>query len=181
VTPVLTLDVRGVPATQGSVRAFNSRVVQGGSANSRRHLADWREAIAWEGRRAMGDSPLWEGPVTVVAQFYLPKPANTPKRKRTWPIKQRSLDLDKLARALDALTSVVWVDDAQIVALHVAKDWEDTMHPAGMRAEIAQRWRGIDRWWGLPFETAERERDEARNMAHQTLSTYDELAKEWDA
>jgi hypothetical protein len=64
------------------------------------------------------------GPVALRAEFRLPKPASAPKRLRTWPIKARSGDVDKLARAcLDALTGVLFADDAQVISLMVTKDW----------------------------------------------------------
>ncbi len=118
--------VRGLPVTQGNHNAF----VRGGHARitdkSGGGLVAWRHAIATEARAAMIGLPCIDGPVSVVAHFYLPKPASAPKRRRTWPIGARSGDADKLARALlDGLTGVVFRDDSQVVHLLVRKDFGD--------------------------------------------------------
>ena len=64
-------------------------------------------------------------PVRVDLVFLLPKPPSRPKRRRCWPTVKP--DIDKLVRAvLDALTSVVFTDDAQVVALRVDKDYGAT-------------------------------------------------------
>jgi crossover junction endodeoxyribonuclease RusA len=115
--------VAGLPVTQGSKRAYvvNGRPVLAEQAGSQ--LKAWRYAMAM----AAGDThhgPLLEGPVAVTLTFGLLKPASAPKRRRTWPIAARSGDVDKLARAaLDALTGVVFADDAQVVELRVSKDY----------------------------------------------------------
>jgi crossover junction endodeoxyribonuclease RusA len=122
---VLIADVYGVPATQGSTRAF---VVKGRavttSANTR--LKPWREAVRSTLVEAAGEA--WEpftGPVCVTVTFKMPKPVSAPKRRRTWPIGARSGDLDKLARAiLDAATDAgIWRDDSQVTVLVASKDY----------------------------------------------------------
>jgi hypothetical protein len=56
--------------------------------------------------------------------FSLLKSARAPKRRRIYPIGARSGDLDKLARSvLDALTGVVFKDDAHVTQLTASKDW----------------------------------------------------------
>jgi crossover junction endodeoxyribonuclease RusA len=120
--------VAGMPVTQGSKRAF---VVKGRpivtEVNADK-LKLWRHAINDEARKARNgfDEPL-SGAVAVSMDFYMPKPASEPKRRRTWPTKARSGDVDKLARAgLDAMTHVLFNDDAQVVTLMVRKDWSLT-------------------------------------------------------
>lgn len=135
---VIGFDVVGTPSTQGSVRAFiaggRAHVAQGGSKASREALSSWREAVAAEARRAqeqrataMGGQPgLWKCPIQIRLTFRLQRPASEPKTRRTWPVKARSGDVDKLARAvLDALTGVLIADDSQVVGLVVSKDWGD--------------------------------------------------------
>lgn len=124
----LTLHVIGQPVPQGSMRAFNTpagpRIVQGATNAKRKELAAWRDLIAVQAHIGMCGGPLFEGPVYVRAAFWLRPPANTPKTIRTWPCKGRSLDLDKLVRSvLDALTGVVFADDAQVTSLSADKDW----------------------------------------------------------
>lgn len=119
----------GHPVTQGSKRAFvrNGHAVLTEQAGDRLRL--WRHVIATSARQAHTDPPL-AGPVQVHLLFRLEPPASAPKRKRTWPIKMRTGDVDKLARAaLDSLTGVAFIDDAQVVRLVVEKDWANGRGP----------------------------------------------------
>lgn len=80
---------------------------------------------AWEDllRVCMQDFPdaPWRDPVAVRLHFYVQRPKSAPKRivlPATRP------DIDKLARAvLDAMTSVVFVDDALVVDLQIVKSF----------------------------------------------------------
>jgi len=117
--------VHGSPATQGSktgyVRGGRAIVVDLNPAT----LKPWREAIRQTALAAVPDGwlPL-EGPVSVLIDFRLKRPASHPRR-RTWPTGARSGDIDKLARAcLDALTDAgIFGDDAQVTNLHACKDY----------------------------------------------------------
>jgi crossover junction endodeoxyribonuclease RusA len=126
--------VAGLPATQGSKRAFvvKGRPVVTEAAGDQ--LKAWRYALAVEGRQAWPfDRPLLTGPLAVRLAFGLRKPVSAPKTRRTWPIGARSGDVDKLARAaLDALTGVIWLDDGQVVELCVSKDYG----PPGVGVEV---------------------------------------------
>lgn len=122
----------GLPVTQGSHSAFvnkatgRARIVEGGSTAARQRHRSWREAVRAEAQDAVegdGRYPL-TGAVVMRISFGLPKPQSAPKRKRTWPTKKRSGDIDKLERAvLDACDGVLYCDDAQVVELHARKDW----------------------------------------------------------
>lgn len=98
----------------------------------------WRHAINDAARhaRGIGGEPA-VGPVGVELHFRMRRPASAPKRRRTWPVGARSGDVDKLARAaLDAVTGVLVIDDAQVVDLRVTKDWADA---AGPGVQVALR------------------------------------------
>ena len=114
-----TCFVRGIPAPQGSKRAFNvgDRAVVV-DVNPRK-LKDWRSAInsvlqdKWEG-------PPLEGAVSVELHFQLLRPPSVSEKKRPYPSVMP--DIDKLARAaLDAMTGIVFRDDAQVVRLDATK------------------------------------------------------------
>ena len=127
---LVTFTCAGHPVTQGSKRAFvrNGRPILVESAGDRLKL--WRHVIATSAQQAIPDTGPLDGPLQVHLFFRLTKPASHPKRKRTWPIGARSLDVDKAARAaLDAMTAVVYRDDAQVVRLVVEKDWADGRGP----------------------------------------------------
>lgn len=126
------LEVFGVPAPQGSKSAY----VRGGHANvveskgpGRASHAAWRQAVAtaardWQAEHHQG---LIDEPVTVLIDFYLPKPKSTPK-KVTHPAKKP--DLDKLVRSvLDAVTGVVLADDSRVVRLVASKRFADEANP----------------------------------------------------
>lgn len=120
------LVVYGHAVTEGSTQAFvkgdRAVVVQGGSADRRRRLQDWRQAIAQAARD--DGAELIEGPVWCEVVFGLQRPQSAPKRRRTWPTGARSGDIDKLTRAvLDALTGVAWRDDSQVVGVLAMKDY----------------------------------------------------------
>lgn len=136
-SPDLSFDVRGLPVPQGSVRAF----VRGGRAvvaAVRQPLAHWRGAVATEARAAMTDTTPIAVPVVVHLWFRMPRPAShylpanakrpTPQLRLTAPeYAQTTPDLDKLVRAcLDAMTAVVWRDDAQVVRLVAQKRYDET-------------------------------------------------------
>jgi len=128
--------VNGTPATQGSKRAFvvHGRPVLTESGGDKWRL--WRHAVNDEARRAWGSQSPLSGPVSLTIHVKLPKPASTPKRRRTYPTGARSGDVDKYCRAiLDSLTGVIYGDDSQVVSLRVEKDWaEDRI---GAEIEVA--------------------------------------------
>jgi crossover junction endodeoxyribonuclease RusA len=115
--------VAGQPVTQGhktaGVNPHTGQAFMRETGGSRLKL--WRHAINDEARRKCDGLPPSELPVEVELTFWLPKPKSAPKRTRTYPIK-RGLDVDTAARAaLDALTGVMFRDDAQVIRLAVHK------------------------------------------------------------
>jgi crossover junction endodeoxyribonuclease RusA len=123
---ILRARVVGIPVTQGSKRAVMRGKRAGMIDANDAKLRPWRDAVRSTVVDALGpDSTATTGPVRVVLAFALPRPASAPKTRRTWPMGARSGDVDKLARAvLDALTdAAVWHDDAQVLDLHVLKDY----------------------------------------------------------
>jgi len=105
---VIVFRVDGEPVPQGSVRAFNNRIVH---VKPRRLMA-WRQAIedAYPGE-------MFDGPITVKAVFSLTRPKTV-----TRPHPSVKPDIDKLTRALlDALTGRAYVDDSQVVWIDVRK------------------------------------------------------------
>ena len=120
----LSFFVPGIPAPGGS-----KRFVGIGKKTGRAILIDaageknknWRAAVAWNGKKAMEGLPMLEGPLEVEFVFYVPRPkghfrknglltGTAPRFPTTKP------DALKLGRSTeDALTGVVWHDDAQTV------------------------------------------------------------------
>jgi len=86
-------------------------------------LGPWRDAISANARSAWNAAPLARNrAVAIGMQFFFLRPKSASARKRPYMTVKR--DVDKLARAvLDALTGIVYEDDAQVVVLTAAKDY----------------------------------------------------------
>lgn len=161
---LLRVHVVGTPKPQGSKRAFVVKGKGGGKAravvvdSAKAPLKDWRGDVTAAVRRALTeqivassgyvpptDAIAWQpitGPVAVRLVFALPRPASAPKTRRVWP-SGRVGDVDKLARSvLDSLTDAgVWHDDAQVVDLHVVKDYPGPdvgQHVPGVRITVSR-------------------------------------------
>jgi Holliday junction resolvase RusA-like endonuclease len=138
----LRLEVVGVPQPKGSTRAFvpaswaRAAVAQGKSPRAV-VTSDNPKGKGWEQsvRNAAAIDLLREvnarnrfetEAVEVEIDFYLPRPQYL-LTKRKAPIAvphTKKPDLDKLARnCQDALTGVVWTDDAQVTSLVVRKHY----------------------------------------------------------
>lgn len=118
----LTFTVVGIPQAQGSARAF---MPKGGRfpvvTSSNPKLRGWRHLVADAAGRAVADAgvAVMDGPVRVVAEFYLPRPKSLGKKPAPHV---KSPDLDKLQRSVgDAMSGVVFRDDSQIVGWKVSK------------------------------------------------------------
>ena len=124
------LRVLGVPAPQGSkTRMPYGALVEGGSSTGRAAHRAWRTAVAEAAAHAMTgrDAPL-DGPLQLVADFRLPRPASARKGK-VWA--DRKPDLDKILRStLDGLTDGGLIaDDARVVYVSASKALADVSDP----------------------------------------------------
>lgn len=109
------LYVPGVPRPQGSKR----HVGRGIMVESSKHLPAWRKVVAVAARAAHTGTP-YDGPVTITAEFIMPRPKGW-GQKRQDPMIQRP-DLDKLIRAvMDGISGIVIRDDSQAVRMVLAK------------------------------------------------------------
>lgn len=146
-TPVVEFTVRGEAVPQGSPRAFivgkgtdreRAQVVSGakGKGSHGNPLAKWRANVAKAAADAMGDRPPVTGPVALELVFTMRRPASHHvANDRSRPLRanapvwcDKRPDVGKLARAVeDSLSSVVYLDDAQVVDLHPTKPYGDTL------------------------------------------------------
>lgn len=132
----LTFFAPGVPSTKGSARGF---VVAGrGGGKPRAVITNdagpkakaWAAIVASAAQDAMAGAAPIEGAVSVEVIFEMPRPkAHSTKRglRPDAPVFSKSKpDIDKLLRCfLDALTGVVFLDDAQIACLVSSKGYAD--------------------------------------------------------
>lgn len=120
----LRFTVYGVAQPQGSARGFVPKgwkraVITSDNPQNK----GWRQLVAEGASRALAEqgAGLIETPVCLRVAFYLPRPKSLPKRVAAHV---KRPDLDKLLRSVgDALTRVVWVDDAQLVKIEGAKEY----------------------------------------------------------
>lgn len=109
------------------VPASRPRVTQGGAHTyTPERYARHKRAIA---ARALGAKHLGAGPLHLDVRFYLPIPSSSSRVAREEmrtgsrrPIGRNSGDFDNLAKACaDALNTLCYDDDAQIVSASIAK------------------------------------------------------------
>lgn len=148
-TRELRFTVIGEPIPQGSTKSFVVNRKRDGKAvavttGDNPRTKGWRQTVAncaaIELLRAQNRGLFFAGAVEFDVTFYLPRPkALLAGRKAVQDVAHtKKPDVSKLARAAeDALTRIVWGDDAQITDLHVRKRYVDAGgHP---RAEIIVR------------------------------------------
>lgn len=123
--------VAGKAAPQGSKRHVgNGRMIESSKA-----LGPWREHVAWAAQHAMAGRTLISGAIVLTADFALPR---IQAIRKTTPAHTKKPDLDKLIRALgDALTGVIYVDDAQIVSYgNTRKRYAEIDETAGVSIRV---------------------------------------------
>jgi Holliday junction resolvase RusA-like endonuclease len=122
-TPRVVIEVFGTPGPQGS----KTHLGRGRMVESSKKVKPWRQDVKQAALAVTGQAGGWrplDGPLAVSMVFSLTRPAghrgtgrnagslraSAPARPTTYP------DLSKLARSTeDALTGVVWADDARVV------------------------------------------------------------------
>lgn len=134
--------VPGIPAPGGSKRFVGfskatGRAILIDAAGQRNK--DWRSVVSLRGSEAMAGvgGGLFSGPLHVSMVFYMPRPSGhfgrmgTPRNGAPeWPITRP--DALKLTRSTeDALTGIIWNDDAQTVVLDIQKRYASALSPAG--------------------------------------------------
>lgn len=124
--------VPGIPRPQGSKRLVGWKSGRPHMIESSRGLADWRRdvtlyAMAAKGANRAEVERIFAEPIALAATFVVPRPEShlrkdgllRPGAKRSPTGKP---DLSKYLRAIeDAITGVLWRDDAQVVRATVSK------------------------------------------------------------
>ena len=133
--------VDGTPAPQGSKR----HVGRGIMVESSKKVKPWRAAVAAAAREAMqGREMLRDCPIRFSVAFFFVRPAShRSKRGGLKPSARKrphvQPDLSKLLRATeDALTGIVWDDDARVVEGRISKLYDDLGHGPGARMMIEE-------------------------------------------
>lgn len=139
--------VVGVPAPQGSKRAF----VQRGRAimveNSAK-VKPWRSAVASAALDAVAECPMLsngDACYRLTVRFDMPRPRahyrkNGALRDDAPNYCNKRPDLDKLLRSTkDSLTGIVWHDDSQVVCVFATKVYADGHPGASIVIERMER------------------------------------------
>lgn len=133
--------VPGRPQAQGS----KTKGRWGNLREDNNELGPWRERVALAGYAALQGSPwddddepgIHSGPIAVGLEFVLYRPQRIPK-SRTPPATKKP-DIDKLERAiLDALTHVIWSDDAQVTIVLKRKRVAEAGESPGVWVWVAE-------------------------------------------
>jgi Holliday junction resolvase RusA-like endonuclease len=133
--------VPGLPAPGGSKRGFynaklnRTLLVEANPEKNR----NWRAAVALAASEAMNGRDIFSGPLYVEITFQMPRPKAHFSRKSGlkksaphWNTTKP--DITKLARSTeDAMTQVVWKDDAQIAQSVTHKLYADNQSGAQIR------------------------------------------------
>jgi crossover junction endodeoxyribonuclease RusA len=135
VVAALEVFVPGRPAPQGSKTPRGRLGGHVQLVESSKTVGPWRQTVAYTAAQVFVGPPL-DGPLLVRLGFVMPRPAATPKRRTPPAVKKP--DVDKLARAVfDALTSVVWRDDSQVVDVHATKRLAELDETPGVHIVVA--------------------------------------------
>ena len=124
-TFIVTYQVEGNPVGKGRPRfARRGNFV---STYSPTKTRDYESVIKDAAKKSMGSNELLETPVTVAIYITVPIPQSYSKKRTEAclrgserPIKKP--DIDNIAKCfLDAMNQVVYLDDTQVLTLHVTK------------------------------------------------------------
>jgi Holliday junction resolvase RusA-like endonuclease len=128
---MIAFKVYGLAQPAGSKRAF----MIGGKAritDANKKAKPWKQEVAAAAEAAMNGRPPIQGPVRLQVVFFRPRPKGHFRKDGVSllsegernPYPATKPDTTKLLRGLeDACTSIVWRDDAQVVAQHAFKQW----------------------------------------------------------
>lgn len=122
-----TIFISGMPAGQGNLR----RNPSGGLYEAGKATRPWKAAIAAAVDEWLAGAPATRHEVHLLARFQFVRPLSHLKKSGGLasgapPAMTRNPDIDKLCRALlDALTGVLYVDDALVSRLTAYKEYGD--------------------------------------------------------
>ncbi len=137
--------VPGMPAPGGSKRFVGigkktGRAIlidAGGQRNK-----DWRAAVGWKAAEVMRGREIITTACEVRMEFVVPRPkdhfrANGMVKDSAPLVPVAKPDALKLARSTeDAMTGIVWKDDAQTFSLHIVKRYAAIAEGAGCRITV---------------------------------------------
>ena len=124
----VTIVIDGNPVAKGRPRL----TTRGGYAHAYTPVKTrtYEEQVASAGKNAMEKLVALEGAIAVEIAAYMPIPKSLSKKDRAAMLSgeiqhTKKPDFDNLAKVIDGLNGIAWVDDCQIVDAHVSKKYSD--------------------------------------------------------
>lgn len=123
---MIEIILAGVPVGKGRPRFVKST----GRAFTPEKTVRFEDRLSIVAQEAMGGRAPLDGPLAVEVEIRMPVPLSKPKRWREAALSgalrpTKKPDADNFAKMLDACNMIVWVDDSQIVDLHVVKIYHE--------------------------------------------------------
>ena len=132
-TRELTFFVPGEPLPESKRTAPARLGKEGQVIQGRRYETpnrrDWKAIVHYAAYAAFAEGP-WQGPLELTLTFQLVRPpswSKKPTKAYPWPdFPYKKPDTDNLTKVVkDGMTSVAWLDDAQICREIIEKTWAD--------------------------------------------------------
>ena len=126
---MIEIRMDGQPVGKGRPRFSRAT----GTVYTPEKTARYEERLAWAAQSIMAGRPLLTGALQVDIEAHMEIPKRKTKAFRANALADRihpttKPDPDNIAKMLDALNRVVWVDDSQIFLLSVHKRYSERPH-----------------------------------------------------
>lgn len=127
---MISFFVPGITRTAGSKSAFKGKDGKINITHASKYSKGWMDSVKWFAMKQTHKMVLLEGPITLKLVFMRDRPRghygtgrHAGQLRNSAPFHPISKpDLTKLTRAVeDALTGIVWKDDAQVVKQETSK------------------------------------------------------------
>lgn len=125
--------VYGLAAPAGSKTVWKSKTGRMGVRDASARSAPWKRLVAQEAGKAMEGRALLEGPLHLTVAIVVPRPKSHYGRRGLLPSAPAAPitrpDLTKYLRGIeDAMTGIVWRDDAQVITQSAEKRYGEPAH-----------------------------------------------------
>ena len=131
--------VAGEPKAKGSMRSIPFQDKSGklhvNTFHDTKSGTAWERVTKLEALESWGEKAPYKDAVRIDLTFTLRRPKTVSEKKRPMPIVKP--DIDKLSRSvLDAISGVVFADDAQVTGLTAMKRYGSASEPTGVTVRI---------------------------------------------
>ena len=123
---MIEITLAGAPMGKQRVRVVKST----GRVYTPERTVSYEASLAYAGQCAMVGRPLFDQALSVTVLAYIAIPESKPKKWKADALAglirpTKKPDADNIAKMIDALNLIVWIDDAQIVDLRSRKFYSD--------------------------------------------------------